>query len=60
MCVRITDQESFCAEDVFFAALEVERADHFTLHAVIVGQFAKDNVDYRKRLKGFCDAMVQK
>ncbi|XP_065090814.1 uncharacterized protein LOC135711776 [Ochlerotatus camptorhynchus] len=51
--VRLMDQESFCAKDVFYTTIEVECADHVTLHTAIVAQFVSDNIDYKERLKGF-------
>ncbi|XP_058811207.1 uncharacterized protein LOC131676097 [Topomyia yanbarensis] len=51
--VRVMDKVSFCAKDRFYTAIEIECADHATLHSVIVSEFERDNINYKKNLRGF-------
>ncbi|XP_058456718.1 uncharacterized protein LOC131434088 [Malaya genurostris] len=50
---HLVTQRHCDANDQFYTAIEVECADHATLHAAIVAQFNRDNIDYKNNLRGF-------
>nr|XP_029727988.1 uncharacterized protein LOC115266161 [Aedes albopictus] len=55
MVVRLLedDTDKFQVCDTVYTIVELKACDHRSIYNAIIDEFKKDNIDYKKRLKGF-------